>query len=159
MTGDQLVPYPGGIAIGATLLMALLLASVIDMRRMILPDWITLPLIPAGLLLAQWQVPSLPDRVIGAVLGYGCLAGISALYRRLRHRDGLGLGDAKLFAAAGAWVGWIGLPSVLLIAAASGLLWALLKRQALDRPFPFGPFLAIGFWLVWRFGPLGIDWN
>jgi prepilin signal peptidase PulO-like enzyme (type II secretory pathway) len=48
------------------------------------------------------------------------------------------------------------LPSVVLIAAASGLAWALIRRPSPERLIPFGPFLALGFWLVWRFGPLGL---
>ena len=74
-------------------------------------------------------------------------------------REGLGLGDAKLFAAAGAWVSWAGLPSVLLLAAAGALaghlLAARLTGQRLEgREFPFGPYLAAALWLVWLYGPL-----
>jgi leader peptidase (prepilin peptidase)/N-methyltransferase len=130
-------------------------AAVIDARRMILPDVLTLPLIPLGLGLAWHEAPPLADRAIGAVAGFAVFALLAEGYRRWRGRDGLGLGDAKLLAGAGAWVGWQSLPSVVLIAALSGLVWALVLRPPIDRPIPFGPFLAFGFWLVWRFGPLG----
>jgi leader peptidase (prepilin peptidase)/N-methyltransferase len=135
----------------------LLAAALSDARRLVLPDGLTLPLIPVGLGLAWLQPPALTARLIGAVAGYLGLAGLAALYRRWRGRDGLGLGDAKLLAAAGAWVGWQALPSVLLIGAALGLAWALARRLRADQPLPFGPFLAIGFWLVWCFGPLGFE--
>ena len=72
----------------------------------------------------------------------------------------LGLGDAKLLAASGAWVGVTGLPTVLAGAAIAGLAVAgamMLMGQRLDRhsALPFGPFLAAATWLVYLFGPVG----
>ena len=70
--------------------------------------------------------------------------------------EGLGLGDAKLFAASGAWLGWQGLPPVLLIAALGGLGQAMLRAAPQrHRPLAFGPWIAVGFfslwlWLTWR---------
>ena len=76
-------------------------------------------------------------------------------------REGLGLGDAKLFAAAGAWVSWEGLPSVLLLAAAGALAWHLGAarwggRRLEGRELPFGPYLAAALWLVWLHGPVAV---
>ena len=69
------------------------------------------------------------------------------------------LGDVKLFAAAGAWVGWQGLPSVLLIGAATGLAAALiLGRARPDQPVAFGPYLALGLWITWLYGPVNVQW-
>ena len=75
-----------------------------------------------------------------------------------------GLGDVKLFAAAGAWVGWQGLPSVLLIGAATGLAAALLLARAKGppgprEPVPFGPYLALGLWITWLYGPVNLQWG
>ncbi|QLH39834.1 MAG: prepilin peptidase [Defluviicoccus sp.] len=86
---------------------------------------------------------------------------ISRLYRWLRHRDGLGLGDAKLLAAGGAWVSWWGLPTVVLLAAVTALLVALVRRALGDRSvvgqrLAFGPELCLGIWLVWLYGPLTV---
>jgi leader peptidase (prepilin peptidase)/N-methyltransferase len=73
----------------------------------------------------------------------------------------MGGGDPILFAAAGAWIGWAGLPTVLLWAYAAGfslVLTLLITRRsvsATDR-LPFGTFLAIGIWLTWMLGPLGL---
>ena len=140
--------------VAAALAVILGWAAWIDFKRMILPDWLTLPLIPAGLALAWAQEQPLPERVIGAVAGYAAFAGIAWIYRRWRGRDGLGLGDAKLLAAAGAWTGWASLPSVVLVGSVTALVWVLVARPDPQKPFPFGPFLAAGFWLVWKFGPL-----
>ena len=82
------------------------------------------------------------------------------LYRKVRGRDGLGAGDAKLLAAAGAWVGASGLPQVILFAAVAGLVAAACLRLAGVRlgaasALPFGPFLALATWLVWLLPALG----
>lgn len=139
----------------------LLALAAIDWRHLILPDRLNLPLIPAGLAVAWWLEPGrLPGHAIGALAGFVFVLLVAAVYRRLRGREGIGLGDAKLLAAAGAWVSWQGLPSVVLWAAAAGLLGALLQARRVgrlepEREHPFGPYLAGGLWLVWLYGPLG----
>ena len=142
---------------------ALLALALIDIDHFLLPDEITLPLIPAGLAVAWAGDPArvLPHAA-GALAGFLLLWGLRWLYRRLRGREGLGLGDAKLLAAAGAWLSWEGLPSVILLAAAGGLLFQVLRWTAGRRPngldrLPFGPYLAAGLWLVWLYGPLQLS--
>lgn len=142
---------------------ALLALAVIDSRRFVLPDQLTLPLILAGLAVAYALDPSsLPAHAMGATLGYGSFLGVAFVYRALRGCDGLGLGDAKLLAAAGAWVSWVGLPSVVLWACASAFAtllvsWALGRRVGRGSRVAFGPHLALGFWLVWLYGYAAID--
>ncbi len=129
----------------------LLALAWIDWEHFRLPDALNLPLIPAGLLAAWIEDPdALLDRALAAVLGYALFRGVAWSYRRLRGREGLGQGDAKLLAVAGAWLGIAGLPDVLLIAALSGIGLAFTRgRQALaGAPIPFGPALALGIWLV-----------
>ena len=139
----------------------LLALAWIDWRHLILPDILTLPLIPIGLAVAGSLSPEeLWDPLLGVVCGYLGLWLLAWGYRRLRGRDGLGLGDAKLLAAAGAWDGATGLPSVLFGAAIVALAAAgimMLAGRRLDRhtALPFGPFLAAASWLVWLFGPAG----
>jgi leader peptidase (prepilin peptidase)/N-methyltransferase len=143
---------------------SLLLLAAIDWRVQLLPDVVTLPLMVAGLIsaivlpLEPWR-----DHAIGAVAGFTVLATTAYLYRLLRNREGLGLGDAKLMAAIGAWVGWQRLPSVLLFASMLGLLFAVAmslrgRRLSLSDGLPFGTFLAAGGWLVWLHGPLVGGW-
>jgi len=140
----------------------LLTLGWIDARRWLLPDLLTLPLVLAGLGAVAWLAPGeLTDRGVGAVAGFLGLSAVAWAYRRLRGREGLGGGDTKLFAAAGAWVGASGLPSVLLGAAVAALIVAgglVVAGLRLDRhsPIPFGPFLALATWLVWLFGPLAL---
>ena len=147
--------------IGAPLAVALLLIAVIDAEHFWLPNILTLPLGAAGLAASAFIGPgSFVDHLIGAVLGFAVLAGLAALYKRLRGRDGLGGGDARLLAAIGAWVGWAGLPSVVVWASLAGLSWVLARivaRRApsLDTALPYGTYLAIGAWLTGLYGPLG----
>jgi leader peptidase (prepilin peptidase)/N-methyltransferase len=90
-------------------------------------------------------------------MGYGLFFAIAWVYRRLRGRDGLGLGDAKLLAALAAWVGLNDLPLILLLASCLGLAAAGIgalagKRMTAATAIPFGPFLAAAGWLLWLYG-------
>ena len=106
----------------------LLTLAVIDWRHFWLPDVLTLPLTAAGLAAAYvLDSENLVSHLLGAAIGFGAAELIGWTYRQLRHREGLGHGDAKLLAAAGAWVGWEGLPTVVLIGAVAGLFVALTK--------------------------------
>ena len=143
-----------GVALGWTLL----LLTILDFKTMRLPDTITLPLLAGGLITAGILAPTqITEHLLGAVLGYASLAVLAIAYEMVRGRAGLGGGDAKLFAAIGAWVGWPGLPSVLLISGVAGIAYAFLhgrgRLSAHDR-IPFGPSLALGGWIVWLHGPL-----
>ncbi len=138
----------------------LLLLAVIDWRVQLLPDVITLPLLLAGLAAAAlFDRDRLLDHLIGALAGFAVFALAALLYRLLRGREGLGLGDAKLLAGIGAWVSWTGLPTVVLWGSILGLAFALLRAATgrglrLSDRLPFGTFLAAGGWLVWLYGPL-----
>jgi leader peptidase (prepilin peptidase)/N-methyltransferase len=144
------------LALGWTLLAI----AGIDQRQYWLPDGLNLPLIPAGLLVAWLVEPGkLLCHGIGALAGFFAFAGIAWAYRRLRRRAGLGLGDAKLLAAAGAWLGWPALPGLVVVAAMLALTVALARAacgEHLDAAtrIAFGPYLAIALWLFWLYGPL-----
>jgi leader peptidase (prepilin peptidase)/N-methyltransferase len=136
---------------GFCLALALIALAVIDFKTFILPNVITFPLIAGGLIfgffMADWK-----DAALGALIGYFGFLGLELAYKKLRNRDGLGRGDAKLLAAGGAWCGWFGLPFIILIASASGLVHALMVSvKSKDEPteLPFGPHLALGIFLTW----------
>jgi leader peptidase (prepilin peptidase)/N-methyltransferase len=139
------MPDLGGIG-WAVLGWMLLTLAVLDWRHFWLPDALTLPLAFLGLTLGMWATDVvLIDRIVGAAVGYGALLAIALGYRALRGRDGLGLGDAKLLGALGAWFGWQALPFILLIAAVAGLLVMLVTGRVRDRMarVPLGTFLAL----------------
>ncbi len=143
-----------------------LLALVwIDWTSLVLPDVLTLPLLLLGLLLTFALRPEqLTDHCLAAALAYLTFQALALGYRRLRGRDGLGAGDAKLIAAAGAWCGLEALPFVVLGSAAAGLLTALALALA-GRPvtsttrIPFGPCIALAFWLAWLHGGMVMELN
>lgn len=138
----------------------LLALAVLDARHFWLPDALTLPLAVIGLTLGDWVLPTpFRDRAIGAALGYGLLFALAWSYKRLRGRDGLGLGDAKLLGAIGTWTGWQALPLVLLMASGAGLLWALIERlrgRAVERGtrLPLGTFLCLAVLPAWALARL-----
>jgi leader peptidase (prepilin peptidase)/N-methyltransferase len=135
--------------------------SAIDLHTLRLPDAITLPLVFLGLLVAVLfgGAPSLAWVTAAAAGGYFFIWGLNEAYRAVRGHAGMGLGDAKLLAVAGAWLGPVGLPSTLLYACAGALLlvsgkYAMGRAVGRREPLPFGPFLAAAIWLVWLYGPL-----
>ncbi len=130
----------------------------IDARRGILPDQITLPLIALGALLGIAAGEG-ASRVAGAAAGWLSLWALGAAWRRLRGIDALGLGDAKLFAAIGAFLGIAALPDAALLGAVIGIVWAGVRgltagRARLGEEIPFGPALAAGAAIRWASGPL-----
>lgn len=129
--------------------------ALIDLRSLRLPDAMTLPLLAVGLGLAWLQpaalsTPSFREAAVAAAAGGLALSAIAYGYRWLRGREGLGLGDAKLCAAAGAWLGVEPLPWLILLAGLMGLGLALMLHRRLDATaaVPFGPPLALAFWLL-----------
>ena len=128
------------IIIIATSALAAVLARLawVDLRTFRLPNIYTVPLIGAGLVL-----------VAGALTGFGLFWAIGQFYFVRHGQEGLGLGDAKLFAASGSWLGVGLLPYVLLVASLGGLVYALLTRRNPDRRVAFGPWLACAFMVVW----------
>lgn len=131
----------------------LLTLSYIDLRTGLLLDILTLPLAALGLAFAVWSGDWMLS-LAGAILGYAMIAGLAYYWRVRRGYEGIGLGDAKLLAAGGAWVGVMGIPLLLLIASSVGILAALAvsrkARSTSDRlAIPFGPSLALGIWVVW----------
>jgi leader peptidase (prepilin peptidase) / N-methyltransferase len=145
-----------------SVLLAVTLAglAVIDLDEFRLPDVLTLPLIVVGVcFVPPHTMPDALMRAAAAAVGYGLLSAVARGYHKLRGHAGLGLGDAKLYGAAGAWLLFDGLAPVLLLAALTalaGVAWGAMRGRDLDRlqAVAFGPYLAAGFWLTWLFG----DW-
>ena len=158
------VPLADPVWLGATLALALCLMTiaVVDWRSFRIPDAASLPLLAAGLALA-WAVPGLAgretdfaDHLIGAAGAYLFFAALGEVIFRRTGQEALGLGDAKLFGAAGAWLGWQALPVVLLIASLTGLAFAVIQRQrAGTRRIAFGPWIALGLMGTWLLPALG----
>lgn len=141
----------------ASLLLSWILLAliVIDLRYLLLPDVLTLSLLWLGLLgnvAGVISSPLLTEALVGAAAGFTVLALLSYGYRMLCEKEGLGLGDAKLLAALGAWLGVFRLPILVLMASLASLIalgimqWV--SGRPLRDPFPFGAALALSGWLL-----------
>jgi leader peptidase (prepilin peptidase) / N-methyltransferase len=140
---------------GAVLAGALVVASIVDIRERRLPDVLTLSLVAMGLGVTALTSPSqLVVHVFASAAAYVFVWLTATVFRVLRGYDGLGMGDAKLLAAVGAWLGPLYLAPVVMLGAALALV-AVLVLGATGRPMtlrtalPFGPFLSVGFFGLW----------
>lgn len=141
----------------------MLVLGLIDYDHMILPDQLTLPGIAVGLA-TQLAAPlaGLLPAVIGAVLGAGILLAVWALWWAIRREEGMGLGDVKMLALVGAFLGWSGVLVTLFFATLTGSLvgLALMRWGSLDMRsrLPFGVFLALGGLVALFFGDALVSW-
>ncbi len=129
----------------------------IDLDRYLLPDIITLPLLWAGLFANYFGLfTDLHSAVLGAIAGYLSLWCVFHLFKLLTGKEGLGYGDFKLVAAAGAWLGWQMLPFIVLFGSMAGAIigggYLAISRHGKDHPIPFGPFLAFASWVAMFWG-------
>ncbi len=152
-------PAAGAAAVFCALLIAL---GAIDLEHLLLPDRLTLPGMAAGLFLHRWLVGGgLADAVAGAALGGGVLLAIWALWYLVRREEGVGLGDVKMLAMIGAFVGWRGVVVTFVVAvvagAAIGVALVALRAGGRRTRLPFGAFLAAGGLVALFWGPAIAD--
>jgi len=135
----------------------LIALTLIDLKKLLLPYDITLPLLWSGILLSFFNVyTDLTSSVIGAIAGYMILWSIYQLFKLLTKKEGMGFGDFKLLAALGAWAGYDYLPQIILVSSVVGsiigismLVTGKTKQQ---QPIPFGPYLAVAGWIALLWG-------
>ncbi len=134
------------------LVLALLAIVFIDLDHRIIPDAITLPGAVVGLLWSIVGPVPVRDALLGVLAGGGGLLLVAWGYQRATGREGLGLGDVKLMAMVGAFLGWSGALSTVLIGSLAGTLVGLglilSGRGNRLTALPFGTFLAPAAWLV-----------
>jgi leader peptidase (prepilin peptidase) / N-methyltransferase len=157
----SIVAAPGVAGwLGAGLALVMLAIAAVDGRSFVIPDSLN----AAGWALGVAHAIVLGQQDIGAALAGAVLrAAVLALaffalrliYARLRGRQGIGLGDVKLAAVAGNWLGWPIMPIAVELAALSALAVYVLRRYALRRPLrptsrlPFGLYFAPAIWIGW----------
>ena len=131
--GDVVSEVVAPFVLYLTFLAALVTIAFIDLDTFLIPDVISLPLIPLGIATAavaghtvgvDWQ-----DALVGAVVGGGVIVAIIIGYAALTGRQGMGGGDWKLLGAIGAWLGWQLLPMVLLAASLQGVIVTLVLQR------------------------------
>ncbi len=136
------------------ILMAL---TLIDLKKQLLPDSITLPLLWLGIFFSFYAVfTDLKSSVIGAMAGYLILWSVYQLFKLLTKKEGMGFGDFKLLAALGAWVGFSYLPQIILVSSVvgsiAGISMLLIGKTKQQQPIPFGPYLAVAGWIALLWG-------
>ncbi|HYU33108.1 MAG TPA: prepilin peptidase [Thermoanaerobaculia bacterium] len=141
----------------------MLVLGLIDYDHMILPDRITLPGIVVGLATQLWApLAGLVPAVLGTLIGAGILLSVWGLWLLVRREEGMGLGDVKMLALVGAFLGWQGVVVTLFFGALTGSIagLALMRWGSLDMrsKLPFGVFLALGGLIALFFGDALVGW-
>ena len=149
--------YLYGISFTTVLLIILALVLIIiffiDLKHFIIPNTLTFPLMALGLIKSfipnlNEIFPNYIDSIIGGLFGYGIIWSIIFFYKQIRKKEGMGLGDAKLFAAIGFWFGWISIPFVIFLSSITALISVvpdLIKNsKKMSTQIPFGPYIIIG---------------
>ena len=146
-----------GITLTTLLLIILSLSFIIiffiDLKHFIIPNEITFSMMLLGFIKSfdpnlNSLFPNYINSLIGGLLGYGIIWSIIYFYKQLRKKEGMGLGDAKLFAVIGFWFGWLAIPFIIFLSSVIALLSvvpSLLKNsKSMSSQIPFGPYIIIG---------------
>ena len=136
------------------------MTTFIDLEHRIIPDrfsfggWI-LALGAAAL----WGVPDIYSSLAGGIFGAGSFWFMAWAYEKWKGVEGLGFGDVKMMGWLGSWIGFFGVPWIILVGSLSGLVVGLIamrkSKDGMQTAIPFGPFLALGAysaWIVWAMG-------
>ena len=140
----------------------LIVLFFIDLRHHILPNVITIPGAVIGFALSFLLPPGWVASLIGLIAGGGLLFAIAEAYYRWRGVEGLGMGDVKMLAMIGAFLGWQLMLVTLVLASFAGSLlgMALIAsgRGTMKLALPFGTFLAVGALAAAVIGEPLLDW-
>ncbi len=141
---------------------AMIVLFAIDLRHRILPNVITIPGIVAGFIASVWLPPGWQSSLIGLLIGGGVLFAIGEVYYRTRGVEGMGMGDVKMLAMIGAFLGWPLMLLTLILASFSGAVLGAAMivsgRGGTKAALPFGTFLAVGALLSAVAGQPIVDW-
>lgn len=145
-------------SLGLALVSVLVAVTVTDLDRRVIPNRILLAGAVAGVaIIVPTDPASLPERLLWAALASGFL-----MLGAIAHRDGMGLGDVKLAALMGIYLGSAVAPALVVALAAGGAFGlAIVIRDgpaARDRAIPFGPFLALGGIVALWAGGASVSW-
>ena len=152
-----LIYFVYGISFTTLLLIILTIFFIIiyfiDLEHFIIPNELTFPLMFLGAIKSFYPdldtelFPNLVNSLIGGVVGYFIIWMIIFLYKKIRNKEGMGLGDAKLLSAMGFWFGWVSIPIIVFFSSIIALLYVaptlITKSKNLSTQIPYGPYLII----------------
>jgi leader peptidase (prepilin peptidase)/N-methyltransferase len=156
--------YGPGVLLASRLVLgcALIVLFEIDREHQLLPHAITLPGIAVGFAFSLFTEPGWLSSLIGILVGGGSLLAVGYTYFWLRHEEGLGMGDFKMLAMIGAFLGWqltlVTLMMASLVGSIVGVVLIVTKRGGLKSALPFGTFLALGAAAAATVGPRLLAW-
>ena len=151
-----IIYYLFGISLTTILLIILFLSFLIiffiDLKHYIIPDVLTFPMMALGFFKSfdpnlSPIFPNYINSLLGGIIGYGIIWLLIIFYKKIRNKEGMGLGDAKLLAVIGFWFGWISIPFVIFLSSVIALIIVipdlLKKSKKLTSQIPFGPYIII----------------
>ena len=147
-----------GLSITSVLLAVLsiffIIIFFIDLKHYIIPNALTFPLMIIGFAksfdpnLNINLFPNYLNSLIGGILGYLVIWLIILFYKKIKDKEGMGLGDAKLLSAIGFWFGWVSIPFIIFLSSVIALIIVtpslINKSKEMSSQIPFGPYLVIG---------------
>ena len=149
-----IIYYLYGISLTTILLIILFLSFLIiffiDLKHYIIPNILTFPMMALGFFKSfdpnlNPIFPNYINSLIGGIFGYLIIWSIILFYKKIRNKEGMGLGDAKLLAVIGFWFGWISIPFVIFLSSTIALISViphlLNKSKKLTSQIPFGPYI------------------
>jgi len=152
-----IIYYFFGISLTTILLIILFLSFLIiffiDLKHYIIPDVLTFPMMALGFFKSfdpnlSPIFPNYINSLLGGIIGYGIIWLLIIFYKKIRNKEGMGLGDAKLLAVIGFWFGWISIPFVIFLSSVTALIIVtpdlLKKSKKLTSEIPFGPYIITG---------------
>ena len=153
-----LIYYVYGLSFTTLLLIVLsiffIIIYFIDLEHYIIPNELTFPLMFLGFIKSFYPgldpelFPNFVNSLIGGAVGYLIIWTIIFLYKKIRNKEGMGLGDAKLLSAIGFWFGWVSVPIVIFFSSIIALLYVtptlVTRSRNLSTQIPFGPFIILG---------------
>ena len=151
-----IIYYFFGVSLTTILLIILFLSFIviffIDLKHYIIPDILTFPMMVLGFLKSfdpnlNPLFPNYINSLLGGIIGYGIIWLLILFYKKIRNKEGMGLGDAKILAVVGFWFGWVSIPFVIFLSSTIALIVVipdlLKKKKKLTSQIPFGPYIII----------------
>jgi len=162
LTAFELYALTPLLAVRLLFACAMIVLFVIDLQHRILPNVITVPGVVVGFAVSLWLPPGWLSSSLGLLLGGGVLFLIGEVYYRTRGVEGMGMGDVKMLAMIGAFLGWPLMLLTLILATFSGAIVGLAMivsgRGGAKAALPFGTFLAVGALVSAVVGQPIVDW-